>query len=240
MNCVKQQSLNDNSNNSITITPRLSFEVIWRNLTYYRPSGHMFGSKKSKSSSKADAKSTCKATKAQQPILNNISGSFRSGQMTAIMGPSGAGKTVFLNCVCGFLQVDNRKENCGDIIINGAKSVQIGFVGQFDHLLPHLTVRETLLFASRIKNVARFYLNHEKIVDSVMKRLDIFHVRDIYAMNCSNGQRKRLSIAIELVFNSDILMLDEPTSGLDSVTGFQIMDTLKSLTKRVRTRQSEC
>ena len=84
---------------------------------------------------------------------------------------------------------------------------------QFDHLLPQLTVRETLLFASRIKNAARYYLNHVKIAENVISRLDLADCADSYTAKCSNGQRKRLSIAIELCFNSDILILDEPTTG---------------------------
>ena len=114
------------------------------------------------------------------------------------------------------------------------RSVRIGLVEQFDHLLPHLTVRETLLFASRIKNAARYYLNHIKIAENVISRLDLIDSAETYVSRCSNGQRKRLSIAIELCFNSDILILDEPSTGLDAVTGFQIMNTLKALTKRVR------
>ena len=168
-----------------------------------------------------------------RPTLNNISGSFQSGQMTAIMGPSGAGKTVFLNYITGRLNTNKLKCNSGDIVIHGVKSIRIGFVEQFDQLLAKLTVRETLLFASRIKNASRYYLNHNKIVENVLQRLNLCDCRDSYACDCSNGQRKRLSIGIELCFNADILILDEPTTGLDAVTGFQIMNTLKMIIKRV-------
>lgn len=221
------------------------FEVVWRNLIYYHQTTakklQKFNEEKTKMESgntkpgnhnSVPSSSTSLTSRGNklltnkngpQPALNNISGSFCSGQMTAIMGPSGAGKTVFLNCITGKLSINSRKENSGDILVNGTKQIRIGFVEQFDHLLPHLTVRETLIFASRIKNAARYYLNHAKIVDNAINRLDLNDCSEYYASKCSNGQRKRLSIAIELCFNSDILILDEPTTGLDSVTGYQIM-----------------
>lgn len=74
----------------------------------------------------------------------------------------------------------------------------------------------------------------------MIARLDLADCANCYTSKCSNGQRKRLSIAIELCFNSDLLILDEPTSGLDAVTGFQIMNTLKALTKRVGWEFGKC
>lgn len=204
------------------------FEVVWRHLIYYHPA-----SLKKRSSTGRNIVHHGESIKPARATLNNISGSFRSGQMTALMGPSGAGKTVFLNCITGHLSINGRKENSGVILINGVKSIHIGFVEQFDHLLPHLTVRETLIFASRIKNAARFYLNHDNIVNKVMLQLCLTDCSSSYTSRCSNGQRKRLSIAIEMCFNADILMLDEPTTGMDAVTGYNIMKSLKTLTKRV-------
>nr|XP_046914566.1 ATP-binding cassette subfamily G member 4-like isoform X2 [Dermatophagoides farinae] len=203
-----------------------AFEIIWRNVIYYP------ANVQAEKNDSVEKNSTKKKQRSRRAILNNISGMFRSGQMTGIMGPSGCGKTVLLNCIAGFLPIHIRKENSGDILVNGLNSVRIGFVEQFDHLHEKLTVRETLLFASKIRNAARYYLNHEKVVNSVMERLYLTEMADIAVSRCSNGQRKRVSIAIELVFNSDILMLDEPTTGVDSVNGYQIMNNLKSLTKR--------
>lgn len=227
------------------------FEVVWRNLTYYHPEGLLSANSKANDKSK---KRTNEKNNKIKPTLSNISGSIKSGQMTAIIGPSGAGKTTFLNCLAGFLDIDGNKNNTGSIFINHVESVKVGFVEQFDHLLPYLTVwyvrlwpvimfgiinlsiifRETLMFASRIRNAARFYLNHVKIVNNLLQRLDLANRSQIRVARCSNGERKRLSIAIELVFHSDIIILDEPTSGLDIVTGHQIMRTMNKLVKRVK------
>lgn len=202
------------------ITPK-HFEVVWRNLIYHPPNAKL--SKNKNGSTK----------KSIRPILNNINGMFRSGELTCIMGPSGSGKTVLLNCIANFLQIDCQKQNTGDIIINGKECIRISFVEQFDHLYSYLTVEETLMFSSKILNAARYYLNHEKIVNNIMKKLDLLSIRKYRIAKCSNGQKKRISIAIELVYQSDILMLDEPTTGVDSVNGYYIMSILKPLTKRV-------
>lgn len=204
-----------------------AFQIIWRNIIYYPLNVHV------DETDSMDKNPTLKKQGSRKAILNNISGMFSSGQMTGIMGPSGSGKTVLLNCIAGFLPIHIRKENTGDILVNGLNSIRIGFVEQFDHLYDRLSVQETLLFASKIRNAARYYLNHEKVVNNVMERLDLGQMAETTVSKCSNGQRKRISIAIELVFKSDILMLDEPTTGVDSVSGYQIMRDLKSLTKRV-------
>ncbi|KAF7494236.1 ATP-binding cassette sub-family G member 1 [Sarcoptes scabiei] len=204
-----------------------NFEIVWRNLRYYPPKVCVAESEKSKKRLNVRRTRTL-----NRPILNNICGSISSGQMTGIMGPSGSGKTILLNCLAGFLDIDCRAENSGEIMINGLNSARIGFVEQFDHLLSYLTVWETVLFASRIRNAARYYLNHRKVTRNVLNRLNLLEKKDHYVSRCSNGERKRISIAIELVFNYDILMLDEPTTGLDSVTSYSIISILKSLSEK--------
>ena len=81
-------------------------------------------------------------------ILDNLTGCFKSGELTAIMGPSGCGKTTLLECIAGKRQIGIS----GDILFSGCKDVKVSFISQHDHLLCHLTVRESLLFASKLKN----------------------------------------------------------------------------------------
>lgn len=81
-------------------------------------------------------------------ILNGLTGQFKSGELTAIMGPSGCGKTTLLECLAGKRQTGVS----GDISFSGCKDVKVSFISQQDHLLSHLTVRESLLFASKLKN----------------------------------------------------------------------------------------
>jgi ABC-type multidrug transport system ATPase subunit len=145
------------------------------------------------------------------------------------MGPSGAGKSSLLECVCG----KRSKGLSGDIHISGTDTIKVGFVEQFDHLLDHLTVKESLIFASRLRNADRQYVDHETIALNLIEKLGLEVCTQTYAIGCSGGQRKRLSIALELVSKANILVLDEPTSGLDSSATSQTVKAMVSLTKQV-------
>ena len=81
-------------------------------------------------------------------ILNSLSGHFKSGELTAVMGPSGSGKTTLLECLAGKRQVGVT----GDVTLNGCDKAKLSFIGQNDQLLCHMTVRETILYASKLKN----------------------------------------------------------------------------------------
>lgn len=149
-------------------------------------------------------------------ILKGLTGYFRSGNLTAIMGPSGAGKSTLLECVSGF----RKKGLSGDVRITGSSSIKIGLIAQNDQLLNQLTVKEALLFASKLKNykqqnkeleeviVEDNYAEnqsnnsstyHEMLARHVMKQLGLEVCADTRSGSCSGGQRKRLSIALELI-----------------------------------------
>jgi ABC-type multidrug transport system ATPase subunit len=145
------------------------------------------------------------------------------------MGPSGAGKSSLLECVCG----KRSKGLSGDIHISGTDTIKVGFVEQFDHLLERLTVKESIIFASRLRNADRQYVDHETIALNLIEELGLEVCAQTHAIGCSGGQRKRLSIALELVSKANILVLDEPTSGLDSSATSQTIKAMVSLTKQV-------
>ena len=96
--------------------------------------------------------------------------------------------------------------------------------------MDRLTVRESLLFASKLKNETN--ADHNLIVDHVIDKLLIKKCADVKPYRCSGGQLKRVLIGIELVAKPNILILDEPTSGLDSVTTSQLINTLIELTQQ--------
>lgn len=160
-------------------------------------------------------------------IIDQISGSFKSGELTAVMGPSGAGKTSLLNLL------SRRQENgyTGELYVNNAhRRIKISTIPQHDHLPEYLTVCENLMFASRLKNIHPLY-DHKKNIAKVSNLLgldDCLHTR---TRKISGGQQKRLSIAQELLSMPDILILDEPTSGLDSLTCYKTISVLKDLVK---------
>ncbi|PTU20829.1 hypothetical protein P175DRAFT_0516460 [Aspergillus ochraceoroseus IBT 24754] len=175
-------------------------------------------------------------------ILSGIQGAARPGQITAIMGASGAGKTTFLDLLA---RKNKRGTVQGDFYINGEKvedsqfKNMIGFVDQEDTMLPTLTVHETILTSALLRlprDMSRGA--KEQRVFEVEKQLGIFHIKDQLigseegpGRGISGGEKRRVGIACELVTSPSILFLDEPTSGLDAFNAFNVVECLVTLAK---------
>ncbi|XP_033213034.1 ATP-binding cassette sub-family G member 1-like isoform X2 [Belonocnema kinseyi] len=170
-------------------------------------------------------------------ILKGVSGRFRPGRLTAILGQSGAGKTTLLNIIAG-QQASNLR---GSIRMNGIEKPfeslqkQCCYVPQEIELMPLLTVKETLSIAAQLK-LGRPHTSdsRELIVNEVANKLGLNDCLDTLAKSLSGGERKRLSIAVEVLTNPPVMLLDEPTSGLDSTASKQVIALLHSLA------QSDC
>lgn len=174
-------------------------------------------------------------------ILSGISGAVHPGELMAIMGASGAGKTTFLDILARKNKVGSAG---GDFYLNGEKvrddefrSV-IGFVDQDDTLLPTLTVHETILDSALLrlpKEMSR--ASKEQKVEDVERQLGIYHIRhqtigsEESGRGISGGEKRRVGIACELVTSPSILFLDEPTSGLDAYNAYNVIECLKNLVK---------
>lgn len=171
-------------------------------------------------------------------ILKGISGSIQNGSMWAIMGGSGAGKSTFVNVLMG-----KTKSTGGEIKVNGhhkdmAKYKKlIGYVPQDDIVLPELTVRENILHSARARLPKSWWdKDIQAYVDSLISCIGLSHVQhslvgDATRPVISGGQRKRVSIGMELAAAPMAIFLDEPTSGLDSTSSRSIMRLLKAITK---------
>ena len=164
-------------------------------------------------------------------ILEGVSGEIVSGKMTAIMGPSGAGKTTFMNVLCGKV---NRTS--GSLYISESQSEMTlfkkicGFVPQEDIMYNELSVKENILHSARLRLPSSWSRNDiEKHVNNVLKALNLFHVGDVVSGSISGGQRKRTNIAMELAAAPICLCLDEPTSGLDSTAALEVTDLLSKI-----------
>ncbi|KAJ3253942.1 hypothetical protein HK103_007611 [Boothiomyces macroporosus] len=171
-------------------------------------------------------------------VLQGVSGSIKSARMTAIMGPSGAGKTTFMNVLCGKVPRTD-----GKLYVSGKEAEitdfkkMIGYVPQEDVMIRTLTVREILTHAARIR-LPRSWSDVEvsKYVDALLLVLNLAHVQDSIIgdetrRGVSGGQRKRVNIGIELAAVPVCIFLDEPTSGLDSTSALEVCETLRKITR---------
>ena len=106
--------------------------------------------------------------------------------------------------------------------------IKFAFISQQNYILERITVREALMYASKLKNDP--IANHTALCEEVIHKLLLENCADNRPLDCSGGQLKRILIGLELVSKPNILILDEPTSGLDSVTTWQLINLLLELT----------
>jgi len=180
-------------------------------------------------------------------VLDGISGAARPGRLLAIMGPSGSGKSSLLLALAGQV-ADGRKGSVklsGELVVNGspisegrlADFCDVAFVKQDDLFYSQMTVRETLMFAARLRLPRTTSLAQKTtFVETLMNKLNLLKSADTIVGNAkvrgiSGGERKRLSIACELISRPSLLFLDEPTSGLDSFQAERLIEALATLAK---------
>jgi ATP-binding cassette subfamily G (WHITE) protein 1 len=185
--------------------------------------------------------SVSEGRKGRKQIVKGVSGKFKSGELTAIMGPSGAGKTSLLNILTGFQMVGMNgiiKSITNSEVRFGAQHYkkQSCYILQDDHLAPLFTVGEIMNMAADLK-VGHSLSSKRKsmLIDDILETLSLEMTKDTRCQRLSGGQKKRLSIALELINNPPIMFLDEPTTGLDSSSSAQCISILKQLARGGRT-----
>lgn len=173
-------------------------------------------------------------------VLFNINGLVKPKECLAIMGGSGAGKTTLLDILAG---KNKDGQISGDIYVNGNKlnpkdfKKIVGFVDQEDHLIPTLTVYETVLNSAllRLPRTMSMRAKETRVIE-VLSELRILNIKDRvigsdFKRGISGGEKRRVSIACEMVTSPSILFLDEPTSGLDAYNARNVVDCLVKLSR---------
>jgi ABC-type multidrug transport system ATPase subunit len=153
--------------------------------------------------------------------LGPVTAEVGGGRLVAIIGASGAGKTTLLELLAGV-----RAPTSGQV----THPFEVGLVPQDDIVHAHLPLRRTLSYAARLRGES-----DPAVVDEVLDTLGLTGRCDAVVATLSGGERKRASIAVELLAHPDVLFLDEPTSGLDPATGRDLLRHLRSLVDAGRT-----
>lgn len=173
----------------------------------------------------------------RKKILRKIDGRFRNGQLSAIMGPSGSGKSSLLNALTGFKRCcTGRIRYIGGRSEKTREGCKCCYIQQDDQFYPLFTVSETMWIASSLKIGNDLNEKSKRIlIEEILHDLDLSKSKDTRCGSLSGGQKKRLSIALELIDNPPIMFLDEPTTGLDSQSCNQCIRLLRDLARTGRT-----
>ncbi|KAG2307282.1 hypothetical protein Bca4012_083705 [Brassica carinata] len=172
-------------------------------------------------------------------LLDDVSGEACDGNILAVLGASGAGKSTLIDALAGRVAKESLR---GSVTLNGENVLQSqllkvisAYVMQDDLLFPMLTVKETLMFASEFR-LPRGFPKSKKMerVQAVIDQLGLRNAADTVIgdeghRGVSGGERRRVSIGIDIIHDPIVLFLDEPTSGLDSTSAFMVVQVLKRI-----------
>lgn len=164
---------------------------------------------------------------------DNVSLNIKPGELIAIIGGSGAGKSTILNCMCGYLQPEK-----GEVYINGTDlygnfdslKKLIGYVPQSDIVYDNLTLYDMLSYTAKLrlpKDTSE--QEREAAINKAIGLVELTEKKNSFIKAMSGGQKKRASIAVELLSDPNLLFLDEPASGLDPGTERSLMLSLRAM-----------
>ncbi len=186
----------------------------------------------------------------QKTILNNISLSIDKGDFIAILGKSGSGKTTLLNCMVGLIKPTEGSITIDKKVINEMDEMaktywrryEVGYVFQNYGLIEILSIYDNIALSSdlsgqfsiKAKKVDPKYEQPQtkvepQVIEALMKRLKIWHLREKFPHELSGGQQQRVSLARMLLKKPEIIFADEPTGALDHETSIEVMDMLLEL-----------
>lgn len=181
---------------------------------------------------------SAKGDNPERKLLDNAWGEVPKRHVTAIMGPSGAGKTSLLNILAGRLRTNGRLTVSADVRLNNYAvdpskievRKKIAFVAQEDSLLVTTTPKEAILFSAKLRlPVTMTNQDLQALTDRMITELGMEDCSGTLVKNLSGGEHKRTSIGVELVTRPALVFLDEPTSGLDSFNAVHLCQLLSKV-----------
>lgn len=166
--------------------------------------------------------------------INNMSFSISSGDIVCLLGPSGSGKTTTIRLLIGAIVADSGIIEFGNTKVPNLKLLkQIGFMPQNDALYDDLTGEDNLKFFAELYGVKK--ADEEKRISDILELVDLTADRKKFLKVYSGGMKKRLSLAVALLHQPDILLLDEPTVGIDPVLRRKLWNQFREIKKSGRT-----
>ncbi|CAN6542050.1 unnamed protein product [Malus baccata var. baccata] len=172
-------------------------------------------------------------------LLHKITGFAPKGSITAVMGPSGAGKSTFLDGLAGRIASGSLK---GRVSLDGKEmSLSLikrtsAYIMQDDRLFPTLTVYETLMFAADLRLGPVSSADKKQQVEKLIQQLGLTSARNTFigdegTRGVSGGERRRVSIGVDIIHGPSLLFLDEPTSGLDSTSAHSVIEKVHHIAR---------
>ncbi|RST71989.1 ABC transporter ATP-binding protein [Siminovitchia acidinfaciens] len=172
-------------------------------------------------------------------ILKGINLSLHEGEITALVGASGSGKSTILTIAAGL-----QRASGGRIIFEGKnmtemrqeelrriRASEFGFVFQSSHLVPFLTVEEQLILMLEVSETKMRKREQKKEVQKILQMVGMDHRKTAYPASLSGGERQRVAIARAIIHKPKVLFADEPTASLDSKRSKDVMELIRDLTK---------
>ena len=174
-----------------------------------------------------------------EKVLKGINISLQEGEITALVGASGSGKSTILTIAAGLQRASD-----GKVLFEGKdmtcmsqdqirkiRASEFGFVFQSAHLVPFLTVEEQLLLMLDVSETKMKKQELKVEVEKILKMVDMNHRKDAYPASLSGGEKQRVAIARAIIHKPKMLFADEPTASLDSIKSKDVMTLIRELTK---------
>jgi len=186
-----------------------------------------------------EVRKTFKNGDVEEEILKGINLSLKEGEITALVGASGSGKSTLLTIAAGLQQATDGQilfeghnlTSMNEEQVRGLRASKFGFVFQFAHLVPFLTVAEQLLLMLDVAGSPLKKHEKKQEVNRLLQLVGLAHRQHAYPSSLSGGEKQRVAIARAIIHQPKVLFADEPTASLDSQRSKEIMLLLRTLTK---------